>query len=193
METESYRIKTLSLSDKILTEKLNRDRRNCFKYKLTRSYLNFIRNYTYSHSVVVTFKYDFTLRKSIDFTNKLLHFVNRRIFGKKYLEKDKFIDGFLIVEKHKSGRYHFNVLIKKSSNIQYDEYELLDILNKCSNRVTSDVGKSGYKIFGSHAFNVSDIYDENGAIGYDTKDIWMYNGESVYPITKYGVQYIGEI
>lgn len=187
----------LSSNDCYLMRDLQDEFKKSEKFKLNKSYIEFLSSFDYRFSLAVTFNNDHSLKTSFEYFNKLLHFSNRKIFGKNYIKKNKFIDGFLFVEKQKSGRYHFHILITKNSNIGYDETDILDIFNECANRVTTRTGKSGYKVFGDRAFHFKDLdkdyFYKKGAIGYSSKELLRHNNKSIHPLTINGIDYIDEI
>jgi len=140
----SHKIVKLSLSDNELIKKMNKDKMNCNAYKLNRGWSSYIELDTYSHFITVTFKYNYMLDKSYEYLNKLLHYVNRCLYGKKYIENKTYLQGFLFVEKHLSGKNHFHILISDKSKLNECDKDLDNIFNYCTSRVTSNKGKSGY-------------------------------------------------
>lgn len=189
MNNVSYKIDEtrLSMKDELLIKEMDKDKLSSLRYKTNRGYLDFIKRDTYSHFITVTFQYDHAFNQKINYLNKLIHFVNRELYGKKCYERGEYLKGLLFAEKHASGEYHFHLLISNDSKVTECKKDIGDMIYKSVPRVRSKKGRDGYRIFGRDSMDIKAVYDNKGVVKYASKGVWSSNGTSVFPLSKDGV------
>ena len=170
-------------------ESLKIESKNSPSMKVKQGYIDWIDEYEYCYFVTFTFQYEYTVLQGIQHINKLMRYANEQIFGKRYFKKNQFLDGFVVVEKHKSGSPHYHMIIKKDSKIDMKgKLEVKDILEIQSRKVTMNIGKSGIRIFGTKSIDIREVYSDD-IVGYVTKDIWKSRGNTVFPLSREGILY----
>ena len=95
---------------------------------------------------------------------------NKMIFQRGFYNKSDFIDGFAFIEDHKyRAEKHVHLLIK--SNRRYEKFTLAqhqDIFVKAALKVRKPNGK---RVFKKECIDLR-AYEDEGAVGYSTKQIW---------------------
>ena len=77
-----------------------------------------LNNGPYSQLITVTFKYQHKDNEAIQLLNRLLRFTNRKIYGPRAIEKDRYISGFAFAERQQRRLTKQEIMLNKfRSNI----------------------------------------------------------------------------
>jgi len=155
--------------------------------KLTKEYMSLVdKNGPYFYFATLTFMSNIGPTNRYQYTNNLLHFINQRVFTRKYKEKGEFMQGFAFCEDHLGkkleGSIHIHLLIK--GDRKYYKHDFLSykgIFHNCARMVMN-----GYDIpvFTDSCVDIGDYFDD-GAIQYCFKQI---NDGKILRVKPLGVE-----
>ncbi|MBW9259070.1 MAG: hypothetical protein K1562_15775 [Candidatus Thiodiazotropha sp. (ex. Lucinisca nassula)] len=148
----------------------------------------------YRFMLTVTYKYSLPDDKSIQYFDKLLHFVNRKLYGMKYKRKGIYLKGFVFAERNKRGALHFHILVKDDAVVnQFSRFKFEQLVYRFGAKIehTSKSGH-GYQVINNEGLDVADIYDEIGIADYLTKTMKMSESCFIGPLGADGSNLIKE-
>jgi len=145
-------------------------------------------NKPYSHFITITFAINISSEKCCMYTSTLLRWLNRKLFGRNYINKGEFIDGFAFIEDHKSNMskndLHLHLLLKRSyryNDFKYHEFE--DIIKKCAAKIFHG---NKWHVFNAKGIDITVPWDD-GVIRYCLKQIWHQNVDRIKLLGKSGL------
>jgi hypothetical protein len=123
-------------------------------------------------AVTITFIEGTSDSKAKEAFNQLIHLVNSKLYGKKYLEKEEqFIHGFGVIERQSNDTIHFHAIIQDSNGLEsimsFSKAFLLSVPKIRKNR---KIGTSR-RLIGDKGFDIARYYryDDSGFEEYITK------------------------
>lgn len=149
-------------------------------------YLNRIEGEQYH--CVITYRFPISTLESIHYLNLMIHFMNRKMFGRKYKQREKYLNGFCVAEYQKNGGLHYHILFNGiTANYEIDRQGIQDILLMASSRIVRNCDIQKYekikeeqnrelasnllKIFDIRGLHVKNVWDRGGIISYLLKNI----------------------
>jgi hypothetical protein len=168
-------------------------------------WFNFIdRSGPYTYFVTLTFRLDIVKKsEAYGYLNKLLHFLNSRLYGREYYLKNEYIKGFNIIERQPFQRIHFHLLLKEDPALKLiDKHELEKILKTLSVKVKKrnmlheydrarkkdiDSSYGKYSVFSESEMRVDDVFDLGPLIMYVLKKMSWNNKDLVQALSVNGV------
>ncbi|MBT0664522.1 hypothetical protein KI809_09440 [Geobacter pelophilus] len=156
---------------------------------LVDEYLKFIIDLgPYYFFITLTFRPHVAFEERCQFTNKLLHYYNQKLFRRNYLKTQKSVTGFAFFEQgrniEKDGKYHIHMLFK--SDERYYRKSITDhqgILMDSASKVLNSKNK---RVFNSKYIDLRAVAND-GAIGYSLKSIREKNITNIKPIGLNGL------
>lgn len=145
-------------------------------------------NKPYIYFITLTFALNTNIRQACKYMSTVIKWMNNKLFGRKYYDRDDFIEGFAFIEDHKSGisinDIHAHILIKPSYRYNdFKFYQIEDMLRKTVAKVDNGAGK---KVFNENCIDIQLVRDD-GAIEYCFKQVWRNNTIRIKMIGKEGV------
>ena len=157
----------------------------------TEHFKEFIRNTgPYSFFITLTFNKKTTFERKCEYINTFIHYYNQIIFCHDYMDrKDRFMSGFAFFEHHASQEkvdsLHVHILIRTHQRfLNFDKVAHQGIFKRAALKVQN---QKGLNAFSSSCIDHQMVWDEHGAIEYDTKNIWDGNLDLIKIIGKEGL------
>ncbi|ACM18961.1 hypothetical protein Geob_0595 [Geotalea daltonii FRC-32] len=159
-----------------------------------RAYTEFIRrNGPFAYFITLTFPRWQTVDACTQQINYLMHFLNKKIYGRN--SGSEYLEGFCFFEKHKTSAnnpLHSHILIKHDSRLDTEsKISFIDhfwnMINKVrvvkTNRVTDK------EAFNKKCCDIQRIYDEDKLIDYVTKSFESkyFDFNNFRPIGQHGI------
>ena len=137
-------------------------------------------NKPYSHFITITFAINISREICCRYSSTLIRWVNRKLFGRKCINKNEFIEGFAFVENHKNNMskndLHIHLLLKPSYRYNdFKQHEFEDIIKTCAARIYHG---NKLHVFNAKGIDVTVPWDD-GAIKYCLKQIWHQNVDRI--------------
>lgn len=126
--------------------------------------------------ITITFKemYDLGEKKAYELLNRLLHYVNEDLFGKKYKQKCEYLSGFGCCENQFNLTPHFH-LILNNNNVD---------ACKINHSFLGKIDK--FHQMSTLGFDFQEINNEEVLASYITKTITEYTHDRIFPLGKDG-------
>jgi|GEM_PF-3360866 len=162
---------------------------NPYKVK-TEQFKEFIRNTgPYRFFITLTFNKKTYFLQKCEYVNRFIRYYNQIIFCHDYERKDRFMSGFAFFEHHASlemvDSLHVHILIRTHQRFsKFDEVAHQGIFKKAALKVQNHKHQN---VFSSRCIDLQMVWDELGAIEYDTKNIWDGNLDLIKIIGKEGL------
>jgi len=159
---------------KVVARKANATGFSKLKPGLSSLYQEFVRQCgPFEFFVTLTFPWGTSARACCKYTSQYLKMHNKMIFGREYYEKSDFIQGFAFVEDHRNrDEKHVHLLIMPHA--RYDRFTLTQHQDIFVNSALKVRKPNGKRVFKKEYIDLR-YYDNDGAVGYSTKQIWSPN------------------
>lgn len=142
------------------------------KAKLKQSYIEFMTSLQVTKMLTVTFKYNFSDKDCLNYLNTSLHFINGYLYGNSYRRhKNKFMQGIVVFERHKSGMPHFHILITKDDELVLSDSEVIRRIKKAFKAIKYYGHNRRYDVFDPVGVDMRDAETDTGKLAkYLTKE-----------------------
>jgi hypothetical protein len=117
----------------------------------------------------------------------LVHLINSHLFGRRYRKKNKFLGGFVVLEKCEFGFIHAHLLLKPGNASSIFDYSKLEEKFYKALCYVSDKGNNNSRFFNIDNVDIRPISDQSGIASYVTKQIKHEKSfDQLIPLTKDG-------
>jgi len=142
----------------------------------------------YDYFITLTFRWNIGIRVISEFTNKLLRQFNRMVFSKKYKNRERYLQGFAVIERHISGNSkcdnHVHILVKYDE--RYSDYGMWKLHNVFLNAALRVRNPWGIDVFRTRCIQFKRIEPHEDKVSYSFKHVHDRNLGRVKPLTKHG-------
>ena len=155
---------------------------------LKENFIDMINSNKYDFFVTITFDEFLNQHDRLKAINQLIRFINKKLYGRRFVEHKKFLEGFAF-EEHKANdlHYHYHILFKLELKISLHDF------TKIVHNELYKVKKhklSHKNAFNKNCINIQAINPETQLrlINYCSKSIYkLSDTDNILPISVYGL------